>query len=171
MISQPVSSYRSQSDVGTDIENEKHRKNFCNTLARLLEYNALPIINENDTITTEEIVIGDNDTLAAIVAHSVGADLLILLSDIEGLYTSDPHKDPDAKLITQVTEITEEIKALASGKGTVLGTGGMVTKLQAAEICMSAGIPMIIANGSQPDNLYKIIDGKAVGTKFLPPEK
>ncbi len=152
--------------AATDVENEKRKENFSNTVARLLEYGALPIINENDTVATEEIVIGDNDTLGALVARLVGADLLILLSDIEGLYTADPRQNPEAKLIMEVTEITDELKALASGKGTVLGTGGMVTKLQAAEICMNAGIDMIIANGSEPENLYDIMDGKAVGTKF-----
>lgn len=154
--------------AGADIDNAKHRENFSNTLERLLEYGALPIINENDTIATEELVIGDNDTLGAIVARSIRADLLILLSDIEGLYTADPHKVPDAKLITQVSEITDEIRALASDKGTVLGTGGMITKLGAAEICMNAGITMIIANGDKPTHLYDIVDGKPVGTTFLP---
>lgn len=154
--------------AGTDVENEAHRANFSNTVNRLLEYGALPIINENDTVATEEIVIGDNDTLGAIVARSVSADLLILLSDIEGLYTADPRKDPEAELITEVMEITDALRALASGKGTVLGTGGMVTKLQAAEICSKAKIEMIIANGSEPENLYDIIDGKPVGTRFIP---
>lgn len=153
--------------AGTDLENETNRNNFSNTASRLLEYGALPIINENDTIATEEILLGDNDRLGALVSRLVAADLLILLSDIEGLYTSDPRKDPDAKLITEVTEITDELKSLASGKGTVLGTGGMVTKLQAAEICLEAGITMIIANGSHPENLYDIVDGKNIGTKFF----
>lgn len=152
--------------AGDDIENEKRKENFSNTVARLLEFGALPIVNENDTIATEEIVIGDNDTLGALVSRLVGADLLILLSDIEGLYTADPRKDPDAKLITEVTEITDELKALASGKGTVLGTGGMITKLQAAEICLRAGVTMVIANGADPENLYDILDGKEVGTTF-----
>ncbi len=154
--------------AGTDLEHEQRKENFSNTVGKLLEFGALPIINENDTVATEEIVIGDNDTLGALVSRLVGADLLILLSDIEGLYTADPRKDPNAKLITEVTEVTDELKALASGKGTVLGTGGMVTKLQAAEICMEAGIQMIIANGAVPENLYDIMDGKEVGTKFLP---
>lgn len=152
--------------AGTDLENATHRENFSNTVSRLLTYGALPIINENDTIATEEIVIGDNDTLGAIVAKCVDAEQLILLSDIEGLYTADPKKDPNAKLITQVTEVTDELRALASGKGTVLGTGGMVTKLQAAEICLDTGIRMVIANGSDPKNLYGIMDGKMIGTTF-----
>ena len=153
--------------AAADVENEKRKENFSNTILRLLDYGALPIINENDTIATEEIVIGDNDTLGALVVRIVGAEMLILLSDIEGLYTSDPRKDPDAELITEVMEITEALKELASGKGTVLGTGGMITKLQAAEICMKAGITMIIANGGVPENLYDILDGKSVGTKFI----
>ena len=152
--------------AGTDIENDQRRSNLTNTIDRLLDYGALPIINENDTIATEEIVIGDNDTLGALVARLVKADTLILLSDIEGLYTADPKKDANAQLISEVSEITDEIKALAGEKGTMLGTGGMVTKLQAAEICMGAGITMIIANGSVPENLYDIMDGKPVGTKF-----
>lgn len=152
--------------AGTDLDHDEHRKNFSNTVSRLLEYGALPIINENDTVATEELVIGDNDTLGAIVAKCVDAEQLILLSDIEGLYTADPKKDANAKLITKVTEITDELRALASGKGTVLGTGGMVTKLQAAEICLDTGIRMVIANGSDPKNLYGIMDGKMIGTTF-----
>ena len=152
--------------AGTDIENDQRRSNLTNTIDRLLDYGALPIRNENDTIATEEIVIGDNDTLGALVARLVKADTLILLSDIEGLYTADPKKDADAQLISEVSEITDEIRALAGEKGTMLGTGGMVTKLQAAEICMGAGITMIITNGSVPENLYDIMDGKPVGTKF-----
>ena len=154
--------------AGADLDNETHRTNFTNTVNRLLEYGALPIINENDTVATEEIVIGDNDRLGAVVAKLVSAEELILLSDIEGLYTADPRKDSSAKLITEVTEITDEIRALASGKGTVLGTGGMITKIQAAEICMEAGIMMVISNGAAPDNLYDIIEGKTSGTRFLP---
>lgn len=152
--------------AGDDIENEKRKVNFSNTVKRLLEFGALPIINENDTIATDEIVIGDNDTLGALVSRLVGADLLILLSDIEGLYTADPRRNPEAELISEVSEITEELKNLASGKGTVLGTGGMVTKLQAAEICLKAGVTMVIANGDNPENLYDILEGKAVGTRF-----
>jgi glutamate 5-kinase len=149
-----------------DIACEKRHTNFSNTLNRLLELGALPILNENDTIATDEIVIGDNDTLAAIVAESVKADLLVLLSDIDGLYTADPHSDPNATLIHQVHKIDEEIMALAGVSSTSLGTGGMVTKLRAAEICLSCGCDMVIANGRNPDLLYDILDGKQVGTKF-----
>ncbi len=150
-----------------DIEHEKRCENFRNTIFRLLELGAMPIINENDTVATDEIVIGDNDTLAAIVAANVGADLLILLSDIDGLYTSDPHKHPDAKLLPVVEQLTPEILALAEGKGSALGTGGMKTKLHAAEIAMNAGIDMIIANGICPTILYNIVDGKDFGTRFI----
>ena len=153
--------------TGAEIENETRRKNFHNTKFRILEFGVLPVINENDTVATEEIVIGDNDTLGAIVAANVDADLLILLSDIDGLYTKDPHKYADAELIPVVEELTPEILALAEGKGSELGTGGMKTKLRAAEIAVSAGIDMIIANGSEPNLLYNVIDGKPFGTRFV----
>ncbi len=153
--------------TGSDIENEQRRKNFHNTLFRLLELGALPILNENDTIATEEIVIGDNDTLAAIVAESVRADLLVLLSDIDGLYTADPHADTDAKLISRVEAITPEILALAGESGSCLGTGGMATKLRAAQRVNAAGIDMVIANGADPDILYQIVEGAPAGTRFI----
>ena len=149
-----------------DTVNEKRHSNFINTLNRLLELDTLPIINENDTIATDEIVIGDNDTLAAIVAQSIQADLLVLLSDIDGLYTADPHKDSSAVLVERVSKIDDQILALAGVSSTTQGTGGMVTKLHAAEICLSCGCDMVIANGSRPENLYDILDGKSVGTRF-----
>ncbi len=152
--------------TGADVENDERHKNFSNTIYKLLEFGALPIINENDTVATEEIVIGDNDTLGAIVAKSINADLLILLSDIDGLYTADPHRDPSAELIVRVNKVDDRIYALAGGKGSALGTGGMVTKLNAAKICLDAGCEMIIANGKNPLILYDIIDGKPVGTRF-----
>lgn len=152
--------------TGADIENDIRHENFSNTLNRLLNLGALPIINENDTIATDEIVIGDNDTLAAIVAKSVKADLLILLSDIEGLYTADPHKDPNAKLIPVVYNVDDEIYALAGGKGSKLGTGGMKTKLDAARLCYDCGCDMVITNGNTPSNLYDIVEGKPIGTRF-----
>ena len=152
--------------TGDDIRSEERHRNFSNTLERLLALGALPIINENDTVATEELGIGDNDTLAAIVAESVRAEKLILLSDIDGLYTADPRTDPNAVLLPEVTEISDEIRALAGVSGTSLGTGGMVTKLQAAEICMNCGCEMVIANGDDPDALYDIIDGKPIGTRF-----
>lgn len=152
--------------TGEDVASEKRHRNFSNTLNRLLELGALPIINENDTVATEEIVIGDNDTLAAIVAKSVNAQLLVLLSDIDGLYTADPRKDPNAKLIPVVTCLDDSIRSLAGVSGSDQGTGGMITKLQAAQICMECGCDMVIANGNEPGNLYTILDGGAVGTRF-----
>ena len=153
--------------TGDDTTNDTRRFKFTNTQNRLLELGALPVINENDTVATDEIVIGDNDTLAAIVARSVHADMLILLSDIDGLYTADPHKDPDAARIELVPEITEEILRLADGKGSELGTGGMKTKLSAAQIVTRAGTDMIIANGAEVEKLYALLDGRSIGTRFL----
>ena len=150
-----------------DIENEERSKNFHNTLERLLALSVLPIINENDTISTEEIEIGDNDTLSAYVTKSVRADLLIILSDIDGLYDKNPKENADAKLIKVVKEITDEIKENAKGSGTRLGTGGMITKLRAAQIATDSGADMIIANGSEPEILYDIVSGKDIGTRFL----
>ena len=149
-----------------DILSEERHQNFSNTLNRLLELGALPVINENDTVGTKEIVIGDNDTLAAIVAESVDADLLILLTDIDGLYTANPRNNPEAQLIHRITMLDDSVMALAGGTGTNRGTGGMVTKLQAAKICMNCGCDMVIANGNNANNLYDILDGKDVGTKF-----
>lgn len=157
--------------VAVDIEDEKHRRNFKNTLFRLLELGVLPVINENDTVATDELEIGDNDILSAIVASNVHADLLILLSDINGLYTADPHKDSSATLIHSVHGITPEIYALAGGRGSSLGTGGMSTKLNAAKEANEHGIDMIIANGSDPNILYDIIEGKETGTRFIADRK
>ena len=149
-----------------DLENEVRRQNFHNTLFRLLEMGVLPILNENDTLATEELAIGDNDTLSAIAAVSADADLLVLLSDIEGLFTANPHIDPNAKLLREVHGVTPEIFALAGGTSSTLGTGGMITKLHAARIANDAGIDMIITNGADPDVLYSILDGQSVGTRF-----
>ena len=152
--------------TGSDVRDEQRKLNFHNTLFKLLELGAIPILNENDTVATEEIVIGDNDTLAAIVAVSAGADLLILLSDIDGLYTADPRKRADATLIPYIEEITPEIRNLAGGSGSDLGTGGMSTKLRAGDIATEAGIDMVIANGANPELLYRIVAGESVGTRF-----
>ena len=149
-----------------DLKNEDRHEKFKNTMSKLLELGAIPIINENDTVATEEIVFGDNDTLAALVAESVCADLLILLSDIDGLYTADPHSDENARLIPEVRELTEEIMSLGGGAGSSLGTGGMETKLRAAKIATEAGCDMIIANGADPKILYDITEGESVGTRF-----
>ena len=153
--------------TGEDVDHEDRRHNFENTMFRLLELGALPVINENDTVATAEIKVGDNDTLGAIVACSVGADLLVLLSDIEGLYTADPRKDPGAKLLPVVEAVTPEIEALAGGKGSELATGGMATKLRAAKMVTDRGCDMVITNGEHPECLYDIVGGKVVGTRFL----
>lgn len=153
--------------TGSDFENEERHINFKNTMDKLLEFKALPIINENDTVATDEIKVGDNDTLSAMVAVNVNADLLILLSDIDGLFTADPHNNPEAKLISVVSEINDDIVSLAGGERSNLGTGGMKTKLHAAEICTANNCDMIIANGKDPKILYDIIEGKAVGTRFI----
>ncbi|MBR7096095.1 MAG: glutamate 5-kinase [Clostridia bacterium] len=153
--------------TGSDIQDGDRRAHFENTMRRLLELSTLPIINENDTVATDEIVIGDNDTLAGIVAVTLGADLLVLLSDIDGLYTANPRTDPTARRIETVPKVTPEVLALGGGSGSSLGTGGMMTKLRAAERVVSAGIDMVIAQGDRPEILYDIVEGKAVGTRFL----
>ena len=153
--------------TGQDVEDPERRQNFENTMERLLELGALPIINENDTVATAELKVGDNDTLGAIVACAVRADLLVLLSDIEGLYTADPRKDPGATLIPVVEAVTPEIESLAGGVGSGLATGGMATKLRAAKMVNEMGCDMIITNGERPKVLYDIMDGKKVGTRFL----
>lgn len=150
-----------------NLSNETRHANFTNTLNRLLELGAVPVINENDTVATDEIVIGDNDTLAAMVAESVEANLLVLLSDIDGLYTADPHADPTARLLPVVHRVDDGIRALAGVSSTDQGTGGMVTKLRAAEICLNCGCEMVIANGREPMLLYDIVEGKPVGTRFV----
>ena len=153
--------------TGEDVDQADRKQNFENTMARLLELGALPVINENDSIATDEIKVGDNDTLGAIVACAVEADLLVLLSDIEGLYTADPRKDPDARLIPVVEAVTPEIEALAGEKGSELAVGGMATKLRAAKLVTAAGCDMIITNGEHPERLYDIAEGRQVGTRFL----
>lgn len=129
---------------------------------------ALPIINENDTISVEEIQIGDNDTLGAIVAKTVEADLLVILTDTDGLYTADPRVDPNASLIREVEAITPELMSLGGGSGTKQGTGGMTTKLNAASIATEVGIETVIINGQRPQTLYDIVEGNEyTGTHFL----
>ncbi|MBR0162479.1 MAG: glutamate 5-kinase [Oscillospiraceae bacterium] len=153
--------------TGEDLRDEKRHTNFINTILRLLELGTLPIINENDTVATEEVAVGDNDTLGALVAESIRADLLVILSDIDGLYTANPRLVPGAELIPVVEELTPEILASAGGEGSALGTGGMATKLKAASICMQAGTDMIILNGARPEILYDVMDGAPVGTRFI----
>ncbi len=153
--------------TGEDLRDDMRHKNFSNTVNRLLVLGVMPVINENDTVSTAEISVGDNDTLGAMVSVSVGADMLIVLSDIEGLYTADPRRDKEARLISEVSEITPDMKEHAGGGGSALSTGGMATKLAAAEICMQAGTDMFILNGSKPLLIYDVLEGKQVGTKFI----
>lgn len=153
--------------TGEDIDHQDRRHNFENTVRRLLELGVLPIVNENDTVATAEISVGDNDTLGAVVACSAGADLLVMLSDIEGLYTADPRRYPGAALIPVVEEITPEIEALAGQAGSALATGGMATKLKAAQMATGRGCDVVIANGARPELLYDIVAGRPAGTRFL----
>lgn len=147
------------------------RRNAHNTFTELFKMGAIPVVNENDTVATYEIeslgTFGDNDTLSAIVAALVGADLLILLSDIDGLYTDDPHKNKDAQFIDQVDSLSEHILSMGKDStGSGVGTGGMSTKLRAAKIATSAGADMVIANGADVESIYRIIEGETVGTLF-----
>ena len=147
--------------TGSDFQAEDRHENFNNTMDRLLDLGVLPIINENDTIATEEIKVGDNDTLSALVAVSVQADLLVILSDVDGLYSADPHKNADAQLIERIHGMPESLFSLAGDAGSALGTGGMKTKLKAASLCVGAGCDMVIANGERPELLYDIVSGTA----------
>ena len=150
----------------SDVENDERRQNLINTFNRLFDFGAIPVINENDSVAVEEIVYGDNDSLSAIVAKLIGADALIILTDIDGLYDANPTENEDAKLIPLVTEINDELFAIAGGHGSRFGTGGMVTKLHAAQIAMEAGIDTIVMNGENPTEIYKALDGKQIGTFF-----
>lgn len=156
--------------TANDFEDKEKHANLANTLARLLELQALPIVNENDTVSTAELSIGDNDTLSALVAIDAKADMLVLVSDIEGLYTADPHKDRNAKLISVVDNV-DDVISLGEDTVSVLGTGGMATKLQAAKLVTEAGIDMVIINGANPSSLYDVAEGKNIGTKFLRKKK
>ena len=149
------------------VDNSVRYEHAKNTMETLLEAGVLPIVNENDTVSGEQIKFGSNDTLAAVVALLSGADLLINMSDINGLYTADPRQNPDATLIDCVKEITPELLACAGGAGSARGTGGMVAKLQSAQTVTEAGIPMIICNGDDPAMLYAIMDGTFIGTYFM----
>ncbi|KAF5055755.1 glutamate 5-kinase [Sedimentibacter saalensis] len=151
-------------------ENPLLKENVTNTFETLFTYNVIPIVNENDSVAIEELVYGDNDTLSAVTAKIVCADLLIILSDIDGLYDSNPQNNPDAKLIPVVREITEEIESVAGGSQSLVGTGGMATKIAAAKIAVASGIDMAIVNGKSPELIYEVLDGKAVGTLFLKKE-
>ena len=149
-----------------ELDREKVFENARSTFNTLIRMGCIPIVNENDSVSYDEIEFGDNDTLSAYVSVVCGADALVILSDIDGLYDSDPHTNPDAKLIPRVDELTDEIRACAGGAGTKRGTGGLITKLHAAEIVCPKGIPMYIINGADPDLLYDLRDGKQIGTLF-----
>ncbi len=149
------------------LEDLERRTNAVNAFQTLLDWNVIPIVNENDVISTTEIEFGDNDTLSAVVAELISADLLIILSDIDGLFDKDPAQNSDAKLIPVVECVTDELMKSAGGAGSARGTGGMVTKLIAAKCAMKAGVDMVIMNGKDPKVIYDVLDGKAVGTKFV----
>ena len=157
------------------VEDEHIRENVVNTFETLIENKVIPIVNENDTVAIDEIEnivrFGDNDNLSAIVSVLIDADLLIILSDIDGFYDSDPRKNPNSKLIKTVEEITPELEACAGGAGSNLGTGGMATKLTAAKRAISANCNMILANGENPSLLIDIVEGKEVGTLFMKKNK
>ena len=153
------------------MENEHTKQNVLNTFTTLLEMGIIPVVNENDTVAIDELIganFGDNDTLSAIVAAFLKADLLVMLTDIDGLYDADPRKNPEAKLISEVRRIDDALLSLAGGSGSNRGTGGMVTKLHAAKIAQKAGIPTVIMQGSHAERLYDLLDGRPVGTRFLP---
>ncbi len=158
--------------TGDNVEDETDSMYLSGTFQALLSMKVIPIVNENDSVSSVEIesghhkVLGDNDTLSAIVAKLCGADLLIIMSDINGLYDADPRKNPDAKLIREVNEITPEIKEMAGGAGSSRGTGGMMTKLAAAKIAIENGFDMVITNNDKIDDIYDIVEGKPVGTLF-----
>ena len=149
-----------------DADNSHARENSRNALMAILKMGAIPVINENDAVAVDEIRIGDNDNLSAIVATLIDADLLIILTDIDGFYNDNPKLNPDARLIYEVEELTPEIEKLAGGPGTKLGTGGMYTKIQAAKIVLSSKIPLVIAPGSEVNVLRRLINGERIGTVF-----
>lgn len=149
-----------------DVDDEKRKNNLIATFSKLFSFGAIPVINENDAVAVDEIVYGDNDSLSAVVATLIGADALVILTETDGLYTANPLEDSDAERIEVVDEITDEIRSYASGSGTSLGTGGMITKLHAAEIATEAGIETYIIKGSDPHVIYDLIDGESVGTYF-----
>ena len=150
-----------------DVDNDECRENLINAFEKTFEYGAIPIINENDAVAVEEIVFGDNDSLSAIVAKLIKADALLILTDIDGLYTDDPHKNPMAKLISEVPVLDEKIGKMAKGAVTKVGTGGMETKIAAANIVTDAGADMVIVNSDDLNNVNKVVAGEEVGTLFL----
>lgn len=159
-----------------DVADPSRAEHLSGTFSALLQMGIIPVVNENDSVSSAEIetgaakVLGDNDTLSAIVAKLTGADLLILLSDIDGLFDKDPHKNPDARLLHTVNDIAE-VEKMAGGAGTKHGTGGMVTKLSAARIATEVGCDMVITNGARPEDIYDIVAGREVGTRFVSARK
>ena len=149
-----------------DFDDEERHRNLHNSFMKLFEYGAIPVINENDSVAVDEIVFGDNDSLSAHVAKIVDADLLVILTDIDGLFSANPREDENAVLIHCVEEITDETLAIAGGSGTSRGTGGMITKIHAAQIATQAGINTVVMNGSDPEEIYKLLDGRQIGTLF-----
>lgn len=151
-----------------DSVNRRRYTNSRNTLLKLLEIGVIPIINENDAVSIDELKIGDNDTLSASVAAIVDADVLIILSDVAGVYSANPQTDPTARLLPEIGDVTPEIEAMCGGAGTVRGTGGMLTKMAAARMAMNSGIVMVIASGSQDGVVQSVLTGKPIGTLFPP---
>lgn len=149
------------------LEKEDNKTHLTNTFNQLLEYGSIPIVNENDSVSIVELLNGDNDCLSATVAELIEADILILLTDTDGLYDSNPSENKDAKLIPVVEKITEEIEAVAGGAGES-GTGGFATKVKAAKIATAAGIPVVVMNGNDTTKIYNVLNGESVGTKFIP---
>ena len=153
------------------VETEQKRQNVINTIDELLKMNIIPVINENDTVAVDELEgrnFGDNDTLSAIVASIINADVLMILTDIDGVYDKNPKAYPDAKRLSVIEKIDDEVRAMAGGAGSARGTGGMATKIRAAEIAGRANIPTYILSGEDPENLYRIFDGEDIGTVFMP---
>jgi glutamate 5-kinase len=154
-----------------DVDDRMRYLNATNALSALLAMKVVPIINENDTVAVEEIKFGDNDTLSAMVAGLIDADLLLILSDVDGLYDTDPHLHKEARLLGQVEEITEMMEENSNSRGSRFSSGGMRTKLKAARICMASGVPMVIANSSVQDVIRRVVRGEEVGTLFVPREE
>jgi glutamate 5-kinase len=144
---------------------------MTNTFNALLNLGAIPVINENDTVAVHELKFGDNDSLSSVVAGIVGADLLILLSDVDGFYSKNPRTNPDAVLLPEVREVTAEMEANSMERGTTFSTGGMITKLHAAKRCMAVGIPMVITSSEEPDVIRRIVSGEKMGTVFIPKQE
>jgi glutamate 5-kinase len=149
-----------------DVDDAQRRGNLINTFSKLFSFGAIPIINENDAVAVDEIVYGDNDSLSAVVAGLIEADALVILTETDGLYTANPLSDPSARRIPEVSEITDEIRSYASDIGTALGTGGMATKLRAAEYAAERGIDTYVISGKNPHDIYRLMDGESIGTHF-----